>query len=131
MNSLSKSPLRVARNALMVGLHSLPTYAHRFSPKVYTQPQLFACLVLKTFLKTDYRGRASLLEDHSDLRVTLGLTTVPHFSTLHKATKRLLRIRRAQRLFTTTVHRFLKRRRRVRRAAFDSTGFECGHRSLY
>jgi hypothetical protein len=131
MNSLSKSPLRVARHALMVGVQSLHTYAHRFSPKVYTQPQLFACLVLKTFLKTDYRGLASHLEDHSDLRHILGLRIVPHFTTLHKATRRLLGNRRARRLFTTTVHRFLKRRRRVRRAAFDSTGLECGHRSLY
>ncbi|HEV3447133.1 MAG TPA: hypothetical protein VG099_21010 [Gemmataceae bacterium] len=34
----------------------LARYAHRFSPHTYTQPQLFACLVLKVFLKTDYRG---------------------------------------------------------------------------
>lgn len=115
----------------MVGVHALRPYAHRCSPKVYTRPQLFACLVLKTFLKTDYRGLASHLVDHSDLRVTLGLRTVPHFTTLHKASKRLLQLGRARHLFTATVHRFLKRRRRVRRAAFDSTGLECGHRSLY
>lgn len=131
MNSLTKSPLRVALEALLVGIKALRSYAHRFSPKVYTQPQLFACLVLKTFLKTDYRGLTSHLADHSDLRLRLGLKTVPHFTTLQKASKRLLRVRRARRLFTTTVHRFLKRRHRVRRAAFDSTGLECGRRSLY
>jgi hypothetical protein len=131
MSCLTKSPLRVARHALKVGTKALPRYAHRCSPKLYTQPQLFACLVLKTFFRTDYRGLISQLWDHSDVRAALGLRSVPHFTTLHKASKRLLQFRRARRLFTTTVHRFLKRRRRVRRAAFDSTGFECGHRSLY
>jgi hypothetical protein len=128
---LSKSPLQVARQALAVGTAALPTYAHRFSPKKFTQPQLFACLVLKTFFKTDYRGVQAQLEDHSDLRATLALKVVPHFTTLQKASRRLLRLPRARRLFTATVRRFLKRRRRVRRAAFDSTGLECGQRSLY
>jgi hypothetical protein len=131
MSKLSKSPLSVARQALAVGQRALPRYAHRYSPKVYTQPQLFACLVLKTFFKTDYRGLSALLQDHSDLRILLGLHRVPHFTTLQKASQRLLRVPLARRLFTTTVQRFFKRRRRLRRVALDSTGLECGHRSLY
>jgi hypothetical protein len=131
MSTLSKSPLRVARQALAVAADALPPYAHRFSPKIYTQPQLFACLVLKTFFKTDYRGLSALLGDHSDLRAALALRAVPHFTTLQKASRRLLRLPRARRLFTATVRRFLRRRRRVKRAAFDSTGLDCGHRSLY
>jgi hypothetical protein len=35
--------------ALKAAQHALPSYAHRFSPKTFTQPQLFACLALKTF----------------------------------------------------------------------------------
>jgi Transposase DDE domain/Transposase domain (DUF772) len=123
--------LHVVYQALLVGLKALRPFAHRFSPQRYTQPQLFACLVLKTFFKTDYRGVTAYLRDHSDLRQALGLASVPHFTTLHKASQRLLRRRRARRLFSRTVHRFLQRRRRVRRAAFDSTGLECGQRSLY
>src|SRR3954453_21356143 len=122
MSKLTKSPLRVGRQALAVALSTLPAYAHRFSPKKFTQPQLFACLVLKTFLKTDYRGVAAHLADHSDLRTTLGLRAVPHFTTLQKAGRRLLRAPAARRLFAATVRRFLGRRRRVKRAAFDSTG---------
>jgi hypothetical protein len=127
----SKSPLLVARQALAIGSLTLRPYSHRFSPKLYTQPQLFACLVLKTFLKTDYRGLSIHLADHSDLRKVLGLGAVPHFTTLQKASVRLLQVTRARRLFTRTVHRFLKRRRRVHRAALDSTGLDCGHKSLY
>src|SRR5262249_368844 len=78
---LSKSPLRVARAAWAVATQALPRYAHRFSPQKFTQPQLFACLVLKTFFKTDYRGLAAQLADHSDLRAALGLAVVPHFTT--------------------------------------------------
>jgi hypothetical protein len=131
MGKLSKSPTRVVRQALYVALAALPDYAHRFSPRKYTQPQLFACLVLKTFLKTDYRGVAVHLAEHSELRTVIGLAVVPHFTTLQKSSRRLLRRPVAQRLFRTTVRRFLKRRHRIQRAALDSTGLDCGHASRY
>lgn len=131
MSKLSKSPLRVARQALAVATEALRPYGHKYSPKKFTQPQLFACLVLKTFLKTDYRGVAVHLAEHSDLRAVLAVKGVPHFTTLHKASRRLLRLPKARRLFRTTVRRFLKRRRRVKRAALDSTGVDCGHASRY
>lgn len=41
----------VAFAALEVGRRTLPDYAHRFAPKTFTQPQLFACLVLKAFFR--------------------------------------------------------------------------------
>jgi len=131
MSKLTKSPLRVAREALAVATGRLRAYAHKFSPKKFTQPQLFACLVLKTFLKTDYRGLVAHLADHSDIRAALGLRAVPHFTTPQKAARRLLRRPAARRLFRTTVRRFLKRRRRVQRAALDSTGLDCGHASRH
>src|SRR5438270_8877691 len=131
MSTLSKSPLRVARRALAVATGALRPYAHKFSPKLYTQPQLFVCLVLKTFFKTDYRGLTTLLQELPPLRRTIGLRSVPHFTTLQKASCRLLRLPRARRLLAATIRRQLQRRRRVRRAAFDSTGLDCGHRSFY
>jgi Transposase DDE domain len=131
MSKLSKSPLRVARRALAAGHMALPRYAHRFSPKTYTQPQLFACLVLKAFLKVDYRGLSAHLGDHSDLRSALGLGRVPHFTTLQKAGRRLLRAPAARRLFRATVRGFLRRRRRVEWAALDSTGLDLGRASRY
>jgi hypothetical protein len=131
MGNLTKSPLHVAREALILAKQCLTRYAHQFSPKKFTQHQLFACLVLKTFLKTDYRGLAAHLADHSDLRTLLGLEVVPHFTTPQKASRRLLRLPRARRLFRATVRRFLSRRRCVERAALDSTGLDCGHASRY
>src|SRR5579862_7714370 len=98
MSLTTKSPLRVARQALAIGAKALPVYAHKFSPKKYTQPQLFACLVLKTFFKTDYRGIVAQLTDLSDLPRVLALQHVPHFTTLQKAAARLLLQPRARRL---------------------------------
>ncbi len=131
MSTLSKSPLHVAREALAVATKVLRPYAHKFSPKLYTQPQLFVCLVMKTFYKTDYRGITTQLHEFTELRRAIGLRCVPHFTTLQKACRRLLRFPRARRLLAATIRRHLKRRRRVPRAAFDSTGLDCGHRSYY
>jgi hypothetical protein len=131
MSTLTKSPVHVAREALAIATKVLRPYAHKFSPQLYTQPQLFACLVLKTFFKTDYRGLTTILRDCTDLRRTVGLRSVPHYTTVQKASRRLLRLPRARRLLSATIRRHLKRRCRVRRAAFDSTGLDCGHRSYY
>lgn len=131
MTKTSKSPIHVASEALAVGTRVLRRYAHRNSPKRFSQPQLFACLVLKTFFKTDYRGISQLLDDLPELTATLGLDVVPHFTTLQKASQRLLRLRRANRLLTAIVRRALRRRRKLALAAFDSTGFDSGHVSSY
>lgn len=131
MSFTSKSPLTVAREALYAAERSLPLYAHKYSPRKFTQPQLFACLVLKTFFKTDYRGIAVFLEDLPDRARALRLGNAPHYTTLQKATRRLLTLPAANRLLTATVYRALGRRRRVALAAFDSTGLQCGHASSY
>lgn len=90
MRTMSKSVLRVAREALAVGRAALPAYGSPYSRHDYTQPQLFALLVLKQFLRTDYRGLVALVAEWRDLRHALGLRKVPHYSTLAHAARRLL-----------------------------------------
>ena len=131
MSTTSKSPRMVALVALKVAKDALPAYAHRFSPKTYTQHQLFACLALKAFFKTDYRGIVTILSDLPDLRRALGMRRVPHFTTLQKAGRRLLLSVPANRLLDATVHRTIKPTRRVELAAVDSSGFESRHVSRY
>lgn len=87
---MTKSAVHLAREALAVGRRSLPPYACRRSRHDFTQPQLFAMLVLRQFLRTDYRGLTTLLAEWSDLRHVLGLRKVPHYSTLCYAARRLL-----------------------------------------
>ena len=54
MRRMPKSAVRVAREALAAGRAALPEYGSRYSRRDYTQPQLFALLVLRQFLRTDY-----------------------------------------------------------------------------
>jgi hypothetical protein len=88
--TMTKSPLALACAALAAAAEALPKYSGTYSKHDFTQHQLFAILVLREFLKTDYRGIVELLQDWSDLRQALGLTKVPHYSTLCKAFQRLL-----------------------------------------
>lgn len=90
MRSMSQSAVSVAREALAAGRASLPEYGSRYSMRDYTQPQLFALLVLRQFLRTDYRGVVTLVAEWSELRRALGLTKVPHYSTLAHASRRIL-----------------------------------------
>jgi hypothetical protein len=134
MGKTSKSPKAVLTVAYLIGQCALPTYAHRYSPKKFTQPQLFACLVLKEFLRLDYRKLAQLLVDCQDLRAVIELTKVPHFTTFQKAARRLLRSSLVERLLDKTI-RLAKLRGRVGSsvplAAGDGTGWESHHVSHY
>jgi hypothetical protein len=127
----SKSPQAVVTTALATARRALPPYSHACSPRKFTQHQLFACLVLKNFLKADYRGVVAHLEDHPTLLALLELKYAPHFTTLQKASRRLLASRPAKRLLERTIRRHYGRRRRVRSAAVDSTGLECSSASAY
>src|SRR3954467_585267 len=99
----SKSPAQILKTALAVGRKALRAYSHRFSPKTFTQPQLFACLVLKEFLRLDYRKLEALLIDMPELCEMIELTKVPHFTTFQKAAQRLLLAAPARRLLDDTV----------------------------
>jgi len=134
MAATSKSPRKILLVGYFIGQLALPDYAHKFSPKTYTQPQLFACLVLKEFLHRDYRGIAELLKDTPDLAAAIDLEKVPHFTSLQKAAKRLLRSDFANRLLDKTVRlgKFVgKLKSPLPKAAMDGTGLESRHASAY
>jgi hypothetical protein len=64
----------VALAALAAARRALPAYSHRFSLQKFTQQQLFACLTLKNFLRTDDRGVVAHLADHRALVEALMLS---------------------------------------------------------
>jgi hypothetical protein len=130
----SKSPRRVLRVAYEAACEALPAHRHRFSPRKFTQPQLMACLVLKEFLRLDYRGFAEHLADHPDLARLIDLKSIPHFTTFQKAADRLLVAAPARTMFDAVLDRALRdgvRTRRVPLAAVDGTGMESRHVSRY
>lgn len=134
MSSTTKSPRRCLVFAHAVGLMTLPTYAHKFSPKKFTQPQLFACLVLKEFLRLDYRKLEALLRDAPELGAAIELTQVPDHSAFQKAAKRLLTCETVAQLLCGTLElaRFQGRLGpRSELAALDGTGWESRHASRY
>src|SRR5215210_4096937 len=88
---MTRSPVALARKAVEIATHSLPAFSSRFSRQDFTQHQLFALMVLGTFLKLDHRGIVAVVRDWSDVREAIGLKKVPHPSTLYKAQQRLLK----------------------------------------
>ena len=120
--------------ALRAARDSLPDHANTKSPKKFTQPQLMACLVIKEFLQLDYRGTHIMLTEWSDLRRVIGLTKVPHFTTLCAAAKLLLVKAKAD----ATLDAVLDHCRQAKilaecskKAAINSTGLETRHVSAY
>lgn len=111
MSTSSKSVREILRVAIKVGRESLPDYSHKKSKKKYTQAQLFACLVLRSYLKLDYRGTASFLSDFKEAREDLGIEQSPHFSSLHKASNRLLKQKNVLVLLEKTLREFSLKKR--------------------
>jgi hypothetical protein len=142
MCTACKSPRKVAAVALAAGRRTLPKYGHRCSRHDFTLAQHFACLVLRQFFRTDSRGIVAILDDCPSLRRALRLRgKAPHFTTLQKAEKRLLRDGEVKRLLTQTVamfHAHGSPRREtapetslVDVAAADATGFTLDRASRY
>jgi len=131
MSLTSKSPRAVVLVALHIGKQTLPDYTHANSPRTFTQPQLFACLVLKTFFRTDYRGIEQRLRDLPELPRVLGLRRVPDHSTMHKAARRLLGKTCTDQLLHATLSLSFNDKDRIDRLAIDSSGFEARHVSRY
>lgn len=134
MAATTKSPLRVLLTGYLAGKLALPDYSSKFSPKTYTQPQLFACLVLKEFLHRDYRGVEALLRDSPSLLEAIDLEQAPDFTTLQKAEQRLLRHPHAGQLLEITIRlaKFVGCLQPSQSlAAMDGTGLEAHHASRY
>lgn len=91
MREMSKSPVQIAEQAMVVASQCLPPYSAKHSPKKFTQQQLFAIAALRQFFRVDYRGIIAILNDWRDLRKLLKLKQVPHFSTVAYAEKRLFK----------------------------------------
>lgn len=110
MSTTSKSVKKVLQAAYEISSKRLPKYWHEYSPRTYTQAQLFCCLVLKGFFELDYRGTSEMMEDFGELRELLGLNRVPHYATLQRACQRLLKEETVKELLQETLgaHQFKK-----------------------
>ncbi len=125
--------LPFARIALQVSKAVLPRYRSRFSKHQFTQPQLLAILCLMRYEDWTFREAEVRLSEHRELRLTLGLGSVPDFTTLYRFLKRL-DDETIDRAVGETVRRLRgSRRRGWRRArvAVDATGLAQGAVSTF
>jgi len=97
------------REAYEVASDALPAYSHPFSPQKFTVHQVIAILVLKEFMRCDYRKIEAILEDSPDLCDAIGLKHIPHYTTLQKASARLLNRSKVRRILAATVKRARKK----------------------
>ena len=81
----SKSPRKVLKLAYALGVEVLPKYFSPFSRHAFTQPQLFACLVLREHQKKSFRGVEALLADSPQWLADVGLSKAPDHNTLSRA----------------------------------------------
>lgn len=76
--------VRVAQLALRLARRHMADYSHPKSPRKFTQPQLFACLVLKAHLGLTYRRTEEMLVLMPAVREALGIVEIPRFTTLQE-----------------------------------------------
>jgi hypothetical protein len=125
--------LAFARTAMEVGRAILPPYRTRFSKHQFTQPQLLAILCLMRYEDWTFREAEVRLREHGELRQTLGLRSVPDFTTLYRFLKRL-EGQTLDGLVGETVRRMRAGQRcgrRRARVAVDATGLAQGAVSTF
>lgn len=114
--------LEVASLSIRLGRKYVEPYSHLNSPHKFTQEQLLACLILRAYLKTTYRGIIELLDASDALKARLGLERLPHFSTLKKFADRSSVLIVIDAMLVEIVRTFAQDG--DDEAAIDSTGME-------
>lgn len=100
-------------------------YGHKFSKKTYTLHQHIVLLALREYHKgMGFRRFCQLLPDYSLLLEYLGLSQIPHFTTLHKVSQRL-----KSKLVENIFLGFASKSKF--RAGIDSTGMSLQHSTYY
>lgn len=123
---------QVAEMAMRLGQRYLADYGARRSRHDFTQRQLMACLVLRAYLKTTYRGVLEFLSLSPALRERLGLSDkLPHFTTLQKFSARSQVVAIAQKLVAAIGASVAQKQTPPQSAAMDSTGLTTTQASEY
>lgn len=102
----------------------LPLHASKFSNKLFSQFQHLFLLVYKQFRKATYEEVLTDLASNYDLRAYLGLSNLPHYTTLIKFAKRLP---------SAVIHKLVDAFKKIipepRKVAIDATGFSLDNAS--
>ncbi|WP_437193391.1 hypothetical protein [Planctomicrobium sp. SH527] len=113
--------LEVTSLSLRIARKYVAPYSHRNGPQKFTQEQLLTCLILRAYLKATDRGLIEFLEVSDAVRQRMGLTSVPHDSTLKKFADRSSVLDIVDVMLHELVQKFALD---AEEAAIDSTGME-------
>ncbi len=134
LKQAAKMPVieRVAEMAMRLCRPHLADYGATRSRHDFTQRQLMACLILRAYLKTTYRGVLEFLAVSQRLREHLGFEDkLPHFTTLQKFSRRSQVVAIVQ-LLIGKIGQAAAQKEAVRGpAAMDSTGLSGSTASEY
>ena len=116
---------QVAALSMQLGARHLADYGANTSRPDFTQRQLMACLILRAYTKTTYRGVLELLAISPSLRQEPGLgDKLPHYSTLAKFSARSQVLEIADAMVRTIGKAAFRQTDEPRAAAMDATGLE-------
>jgi hypothetical protein len=116
---------QVAALAMKLGARHLADYGATRSRHDFTQRQLMACLVLRAYTRTTYRGILELLSVSPSLRQELGFADkLPHYTTLQKFSARSKVLAIADQMITTIGQAAGQDDYGKGAAAMDATGLE-------
>ena len=104
-------------------------YSCKYSKKIYTHYQLLVLILFKDYRNQHYRDFIDDIEDMESIQEELGLSVVPHFTTLQKFFCRIkMSLRYA---FRKTLNLFYSNEDPIPITAIDSSGFTSGYSSHY
>jgi hypothetical protein len=130
----SRSPLELFRRAHELGCRVWKDYDSPFSRHDFTQPQLFACLALREFLRLSYRKIEAFLIDVPEWLAEIGMTCAPDHNTLWRAFGSMLKkreVKRALDLMAADAKEELSEGLKAKPLTIDSTCYEPHHRSKH
>ena len=119
--------IKFLRTSHGVARNSMRRYSNKFSRHDFTQHQLMSLSCLRKRLRMRYREFIELLELIPKVMGELGLSKLPHFTTLQKFLKRV-GTAMLDRLLCQTIKLFDIQNPWI---AGDGTGHACSHASLY
>lgn len=108
----------------------LSPYSCKYSKRIYTQHQHLVLLLFKEYRNQHYREFIDDISDMDQIRDLLGLSVVPHFTTLQKFLRRIKSLY-LRFTFRKTVNVFYSKDEIIPITAIDSSGFTSGYCSHY
>ena len=131
IKKLASRNIRFIHSAIsIVKSTRLNPYSNKFSKKIYSQHQLLVLVLFKDYRNQHYREFVEDVGDMEKIQEILGLSIVPHFTTLQKFFTRIKSVY-LRLAFKKTVNMFYTNEQPIPVTAIDSSGFTSGYCSHY